>query len=182
MRLFIFLAITLSVFSLGVIAGGLVQVARTPVEPFIQASTDVTFPQPSTDLFPAGFIMANPDVSSPADHISESQIQVFDDRVVIKIDNPQWARFTDTNSMDPVLDKEANAIEIIPQSTADIYVGDIISYENIISAGTIIHRVVEIGQDDKGWFAITKGDNNPSPDPMKVRFEDVRRLVVAIVY
>lgn len=178
----IFVAITLSVFSLGVLAGGLVQVARAPTDAFIPVSTDVTYPQPQNSIFPPELFLANPDVSSPADHLSESEIEVYSDRVILNIKNPQWARFTDTNSMDPVIDQGANAIEVIPQSPDDISVGDIISYENAISAGTIIHRVREIGYDDKGWFAITKGDNNPSPDPLKVRFEDVRRLVVAIVY
>ena len=179
MRLFIFIAITFSIFSLGVIAGGLVQAMAGP----IPAVTQVTFPQPQAELFPTqSFLYANPDISSPADHIEESAIEVYSDKVILNIANPQWARFTDTNSMDPVLDQGSNAIEIIPQSPDAIHVGDIISYENAISGGTIIHRVSEIGYDDNGWFAVTKGDNNPTADPMKVRFDDIQRLVVAIVY
>src|SRR3989344_5280723 len=41
----------------------------------------------------------NEDKPSPAARISTEQILVYDDEVVIKIDNPQWAVFTDTNSM-----------------------------------------------------------------------------------
>jgi len=175
-RLLIFIAISFSLFSLGVIAGGLVQIAQ------VTSQVDLNYQQPQSEFFPVNFIFANPDVSSPADHIKESDIEVYKDKVILNIDNPQWARFTDTNSMDPVLDQGSNAIEIIPQSPEDISVGDIVSYENTISGGTIIHRVTDIGTDTQGWYAITKGDNNPSPDPVKIRFNEIRRLVVAIIY
>lgn len=117
---------------------------------------------------------------SPADRIKEEQIEVYNDRVVIRLKDPEWAYFTDTNSMDPVLDAEANAIEIAPKSPDDIQVGDIISYSS--SKGFIVHRVIETGYDEQGWYAITKGDNNPVADPEKVRFENVKRVVVAIIY
>ena len=118
--------------------------------------------------------------ASPADRIKESQIFVYSDEVIIKIDNPVWSTFTDTNSMDPVLDAGANAIQIVPKSVTEIQVGDIISYDT--SIGTVIHRVIEMGYDDEGWFAIAKGDNNAEPDPDKIRFEKIKRVVVAIIY
>ena len=83
--------------------------------------------------------------------------------------------------MAPVFDAGSNVIQIIPQSSDDIKVGDIVSYA-WDNGSTIIHRVIEIGSDDKGWFAVLKGDNNPAPDPEKVRFEQIRRVAVAIVY
>jgi uncharacterized protein (UPF0248 family) len=49
-------------------------------------------------------------------------------------------------------------------------------------SGTIIHRVVKIGQDSEGWYAILKGDNLSQEDPEKVRFDQVQRVVVAIIY
>ena len=117
---------------------------------------------------------------SPADRVKESQIYVYPDEVVINIENAVWSTFTDTNSMDPVIDAGANAIQIVPKSPTEIQVGDIISYDT--SIGTVIHRVIEIGYDDKGWYAIAKGDNNSEPDPSKVRFEKIKRVVVAIIY
>ena len=123
-----------------------------------------------------------PDVPSPQDRIPEAAIQVFDDRVVIRLDDPQWATFTDTNSMDPVIDAGANAIQLIPKSEADIQVGDIVSYESRFFDGIIIHRVVYKGADEQGAYFVLKGDNNPTNDPGKVRFEQVRRVVVGIVY
>ena len=119
------------------------------------------------------------DQASPRDRIAEEDIHVFADRVVIDIEDPVWATFTDTNSMDPVIDTGANAIEIIPKTPEEIQAGDIIAYTsgNI----SIIHRVVEVGNDGQ-WYAITKGDNNPTTDPGKVRFSQIKRVVVAIIY
>ncbi len=121
------------------------------------------------------------EIPSPSDWVKENEIHVLQDKVIIDIENPQWAKFTDTNSMDPLFDSDSNAIEIIPQSTKDLHTGDIASYD-AGKQGTIIHRIIETGQDDKGWYAIFKGDNNPNPDPFKVRWEQIRRLVIAIVY
>jgi len=84
--------------------------------------------------------------------------------------------------MDPVLDEKANAIEIIPKSNNNIHVGDIISYKSDYADGTIIHRVIRIGNDEKGWYCIVKGDNNQSPDPGKIRFNQIKRVLVAIIY
>ena len=84
--------------------------------------------------------------------------------------------------MDPVFDYGSNAIEIKPQSPEQIHVGDIVSYNSKYASGSIIHRVIEINQDEDGWYCLMKGDNNPYRDPEKVRFEQVQRLVVAIIY
>jgi hypothetical protein len=120
--------------------------------------------------------------ASPQDHIQQSQIHVYSTGVAIDIKDPEWSTFTDTNSMDPVLDKGANAIHIVPQSENDISVGDIIAYESESHTGTIIHRVIEIGNDNEGTYYVLKGDNNPVPDPGKVRFSQIKRVLVAIIY
>ncbi|RMF06772.1 hypothetical protein D6764_01485 [Candidatus Woesearchaeota archaeon] len=117
---------------------------------------------------------------SPADRIKEDQIKVYNDRIVIELEGARWAKFTDTNSMDPVIDKEANAIQVVPEDPDTIQEGDIISYE--YDGRTIIHRVIRTGYDDNGWYAITKGDNIKEPDPEKVRFSQVKKIVVGILY
>lgn len=117
---------------------------------------------------------------SPQDWITESNIKVYNDRVVIELDNPEWARFTDTNSMDPVFDAESNAIEIVPSRPEQIKPGDIVSFA--YGSDTVIHRVIKADYDKDGWYMITKGDNNNNPDPGKTRFDQVKRLVVAIIY
>ncbi|MBW2970662.1 hypothetical protein KY320_00715 [Candidatus Woesearchaeota archaeon] len=122
------------------------------------------------------------ELPSPCDRIREEQILVYDDHIIINFENAEWAKFTDTNSMDPVIDAGANAIEYVPKSSDEICVGDIVSYNSKYASGTIIHRVIEIGEDENGWYAIMKGDNNPYRDPGKVRFEQVQRVVVGIIY
>jgi len=120
--------------------------------------------------------------NSPGDWIKEDQIKVYNDRVIINLKDAEWASFTNTNSMDPVLDEKTNAIEIIPKSSDNIHVGDIISYKSDYADGTIIHRVIKIGSDEEGWYCIVKGDNNQSPDPGKIRFNQIKRVLVAIIY
>jgi hypothetical protein len=119
---------------------------------------------------------------SPQDRISEDQIRVYPDRVVINLPNAQWASFTDTNSMDPIIDIGANAIQIIPKSTEEIHIGDIVSYQSSLVNSIIIHRVIHIDYDEEGWYAILKGDNLANPDPEKVRFDQIKRITVAIIY
>lgn len=119
---------------------------------------------------------------SPYDWIKEEQIHVYSNRIVINIEDAEWAGFTDTNSMDPLIDEGSNGIEIVPNSEEDIHIGDIVSYESKYAQGTIIHRVVEIGEDSEGWYARMKGDNVDSMDPGKVRFNQIKRVLVGILY
>ena len=135
------------------------------------------------DLFVTRILgMGNDEQVSPYDWISEGKITVNKDKVIIDLENAVWSKFTDTNSMDPVIDKGANAIQIIPKDISDVHVGDIVSYDSKYADGTIIHRVIEIGYDDKGWYCIMKGDNNKNQDPGKVRFNQIKRITVAIIY
>lgn len=127
--------------------------------------------------------MGNDEQPSPYDRVTEDKIHVLKDKIVIEIDDAVWARFTDTNSMDPVIDIGSNAIEIVPKSDcSDIHIGDIISYDSKYSDGTIIHRVIEKGYDSRGLYFILKGDNNPRNDPGKVRCSQVQRIVIAVIY
>jgi len=80
----------------------------------------------------------------------------------------------------PVLGTTAHALQIIPERASDIHVGDIVSFhyqDKIVS-----HRVIELSADEDGWFATTQGDNNPEPDPVKVRFDNIDRVVVGVLY
>ncbi|MDP3733709.1 MAG: hypothetical protein Q8R37_00625 [Nanoarchaeota archaeon] len=125
-------------------------------------------------------IFAAPEQLSPSDWIKEEQIKVYDSRVILDIENANWSQFTNTNSMDPFLDEDANAIEIVPKDPLDIHVGDIISYHTVF--GVLIHRVIETGEDDQGIYYLVQGDNNSFRDPFKIRFEDVEGVLVAIIY
>ncbi|MBW2979151.1 signal peptidase I [Candidatus Woesearchaeota archaeon] len=125
---------------------------------------------------------AAPEKPSPSDWIKPEQIHVFQDKVVIDVENPSWAMFTDTNSMDPVFDAEANTIEITPKDPTQIKIGDIISYKSELCDCIVVHRVIGKGVDEKGFYFIVKGDNNPVKDPEKVRFEQIVGVVVGVIY
>lgn len=129
----------------------------------------------------ATIINGLPEKPLPADRISEDKIKVLPDKIIIEVPNARWATFTPTHSMSPVFDAGSNVIQIIPQSNAEIKAGDIVSY-TWQDGSTIIHRVIEIGNDENGWFAITKGDNSPYADPEKVRFSQIKKVVIGIIY
>lgn len=130
---------------------------------------------------------------SPSNTIVEDQIRVYKNGVYVSLedqdnndwliqmdlDDPSWSTFTDTNSMDPVFDIEANTVRIkVPAE--DLQVGDIISYQK--GNAIIIHRIVVKDSDENGLYFILKGDNNPTNDPGKVRPAQILGKVVAIFY
>jgi hypothetical protein len=119
---------------------------------------------------------------TPSDHVKESQIEVYNDRVVIDVQNAIWAKFTPTHSMDPVLSEKANAIEVVPTSDEHVNVGDIVAYKSEYADGIIIHRVIDKAEDDQGVYFTIKGDNNPEADPGKIRFSQIQSVVVGIIY
>ena len=121
------------------------------------------------------------EVSSPGNWIAENNIHVYKDKILINIEETRLTKFADTNSMDPVIDKGANAIEITPKNPDDIQIGDIISFE--INDGDIyVHRVIKKGYDKDGVYFITKGDNNNSADPYKIRFYQIVGILIGILY
>lgn len=145
---------------------------------FLTASAVVFIPIASA----TGNVVAS-DQLSPGNHVDESQINVYSDRVVLDIPDVKWAKFADTNSMDPFFDSTANALQLTPTSASDIVVGDVVSYSPQGSpAKHVIHRVVYIGEDDSGLYYIVKGDNNAVADPGRVRFEQIDRVLIGIIY
>ena len=144
---------------------------------------DTKYQNPSettTDSLLARFFIGDNERNSPKDRIKENQIHVYQDKIVIDLDEASWSSFVDTNSMDPVFDKGTNGIEVMPKTPYDVNVGDVISYQ--YKDSIIAHRVVKAGVDEKGFFYITKGDNNVIKDPAKVRFENVRGVLVGLIY
>lgn len=119
-------------------------------------------------------------IAMPRDRVSESQIIVTERDVRLDIRDASWSTFTDTNSMVPFLDTGANAIHVTPRYPEELEAGDIISYR--IGGISVIHRITETGYDRQGWYAIAKGDNNAVSDPFKIRFEQIDRVLVAIIY
>jgi hypothetical protein len=122
------------------------------------------------------------DKPSPENYFQEEQIKVYKDRVILEAQNVQWAAFEDTKSMLPTINKDSNALQIVPKCPEEIKVGDIISYDSEYSENIIIHRVTFIGKDDAGVYFVMKGDNNQASDPGKIRCSQIQRKVIGIIY
>ena len=122
------------------------------------------------------------DKPSPGNWIQDSQIIVYQDRIVILVPDAIKSFYANTKSMDPTMDFTANGIEIEPESPEQIQVGDIIVFKPDLSKEEyIVHRVIEIGTDSEGWYCITKGDN-AFQDDGKIRWEQVEAVTIAIFY
>lgn len=121
----------------------------------------------------------NDSASTPSDFVTEDQIQVYDDKIVINIEDASISEYAATGSMIPILDENTNGIRIIPDSESDIHIGDIITFtqDNML----IIHRVIEIGTDSEGTYFVTKGDNN-SIDDGKIRFKDIKYITIGVIW
>lgn len=121
---------------------------------------------------------------SPQDWVKEKDIKVYKDRIVINIDNPIWARFADTNSMDPVFDQGSNGLEIPVTNQEILMPGDIVTYKSKYSEGTIIHRIVFKGNDERGTYYIVQGDNLDKPDPEKLYADEnrIENVLIGIIY
>jgi len=116
---------------------------------------------------------------SPSDFIKQDQIQVFNDKIIINIDDASISSYAPTGSMIPVMDQGANGIRVKPLSESDINAGDIISFERY--GKLVVHRVVEKAEDEEGTYFITKGDNNNLTDG-KVRFKDIRYITIGVIW
>jgi hypothetical protein len=127
---------------------------------------------------PASFVSSN-QVHAPSDTITEDSILVYDDKVVINLENASLSKYASSGSMLPVFDTGANGLRIKPSSPDEINLGDIITYS--LNEQLIVHRVIEKGYDDEGLYFIVKGDNNSYSDG-KIRFSDIKYKTVALFY
>jgi len=115
---------------------------------------------------------------SPYDRLSETDLELSERRLVVHHSGIVLASYTDTNSMDPLLDDKSTGIEIIPEKEDEIRTGDVVSYES--DEGLIPHRVISTGYDTQGWYALVKGDN--SKEIEKIRFNQVRYVLIGVLY
>ena len=148
---------------------------------------------------------------APFDRIKEKDILVYSDKVIINISNVQLVNYTDTGSMKSTLDEFSNGLKIPVKNESDIHIGDIITYKieeckkpedigfkvelknntnitkvEVCKFELIVHRVIKIEEDEQGWYAITKGDNNKFDDVVlsfgKVRFSQVKGVIIGLIY
>jgi len=116
----------------------------------------------------------------PLDRIDDSNIKFEQNKVIIE-GNFIKGIFVGTNSMTPVLFRNATSLSIIPLTSDEIYVGDIITF-NHPKKGLTVHRVIKKSYDNKGIYFVTKGDNCYTRDLYKVRFEDITKVMVGIIW
>lgn len=119
----------------------------------------------------------------PGDKINESKIQVYENFTCIQGEF-EWSKYSNTGSMRPTLGQGHNGLSKDIHNKSDVQVGDIVSfikYNPFGNDSVIVHRIIEIGNDTKGWYAVTKGDNNAFTDG-KVRWNQMIRVLIAIIY
>jgi hypothetical protein len=134
------------------------------------SSSEIEFPLGFEDRYSS---------ESPSDYLGEEEIIVFDNMVVIMVNDASISRYADSGSMEPVLDSNSNGIRISPENESEIHVGDIVTYRDGLSL--VVHRVIERGEDAEGIYFITAGDNNDFADS-KIRFSDIRYKTIGILY
>ncbi len=117
----------------------------------------------------------------PTNVTGQDALDFSPDKATLHVAQPFGAVLTDSDSMRPVMDEDTMLVQIPPEQR-EIRPGDIIAFTANYSATIIVHRVIAVGKDDEGWFAITKGDNNVKPDPEKVRRDDLIGITAATVY
>lgn len=122
-------------------------------------------------------------LATPTDRIKLTQIQIKDNQLVLTYNKDLYlSEYAPTKSMLPLFDKGHNGIEIIPEKAKDIKIGDIIAYQSNMINGLIVHRVIDIKQDTDGLYFITKGDNNQDQDPEKIRFNQIKYILIGVLY
>lgn len=122
------------------------------------------------------------DIISPYNRIPIDKVHLYEKSACFELENGLIAEFYDTNSMDPLLDEGTKGIAIIPEKEGDIHIGDIIAYEDAEFTNPIIHQVVFVGLDVEGWYAYAKGINTNKTDPNKIRFSQIKSVLVAAIY
>lgn len=130
----------------------------------------------------SGMLVGEHQGDANVSRISEEQIYVSESDVTIRIADASLGRFEDSGSMAPLIGQKTKAILVKPDSESDIMVGDIIAYYSGEADGLVSHRVARTSSDEEGWYALAKGDNAPSHDPGKIRFSQIRYVVVGILY
>lgn len=128
-------------------------------------------------VFGTGFVSFEGE--TPSNWIEREDIVMARDKIVLNIINASLSNYVSSGSMKPVLDSGATGIRIVPETSKEIKVGDIVSYRS--EDKLIVHRVIEIGNDVMGVYFITQGDNNPVEDEL-IRFENIEYVTVGVLY
>ncbi len=115
------------------------------------------------------FGKSNLEQSSPK--IRTSQV-IMDDGILTVEYSPgcYLAAISPTNSMEPGIDD--GMFVVLDPTAKDLIVGDIVYYKT--PHYEALHRVIALGNDNEGWYCITKGDNNKKDDGIRVRSNEIK--------
>ena len=103
--------------------------------------------------------------------INKDKIQVYENAIVIEVYD---AQVNNKDIRDPLVNKDSNMIQIIPDLPQSIKEGDIITYEKEDRIKT--NRVEIVGQDQKGYYYLISEEQD------KVRFIDIKSIIIGILY
>jgi len=118
------------------------------------------------------------DRDNPSNYINGDEIHLYADKIIIDKPGLAYAAVKDTKSMEPLLSSNSHVIEAKPDKNI-LQKGDIISFTK--QGKTITHTITEIKNDAQGWYATTKGYNNELNDEWKVRFNEIKGVVIGVL-
>ena len=116
------------------------------------------------------------------DRINMSNVTMFNDYTCIRGEFTT-SSYKNTGSMKPSFSGGHNGLYQAVTNETELFVGDVVTFErkDIIGTSHIVHRIIKIGNDTEGWYAITKGDNNQISDG-QVRKWQIQRVLVGMLY
>ena len=121
---------------------------------------------------------------SPNDWIKRDQIHYdLKTQTLTVTDLPPIVKIfsvADTNSMDGLLDIGHSVIATDEFSCQQLAPGDIIIYQ--VYTTKVVHRIVEITEDNNGRIYRCRGDNCIDIDPYYLRDLNIKYLVIGIIY
>jgi len=122
---------------------------------------------------------------SPKPRTKQEDIHYSESLKVLSVNNvpsPVWiTTVQDTGSMDGLVDFGNICILTGNVDCDDLIVGDVVVYEPLPYKMTL-HRIVEIGQDDRGRYYRTQGDNCTVKDGWILRDSHIKWLLRAVIY
>lgn len=118
--------------------------------------------------------------NAPKNRIQAEQIILNKQRLIVSIKDATLGQPQATGSMLPTLNEYSHLLQIPPQSSDTLAIGDIIAFEQ--EKTLTVHRISQIGADEGGWYAITKGDHYSINDPNKIRFSSIKYVIIGILY
>lgn len=92
----------------------------------------------------------------------------------------------DTNSMDGSYDAGHTGINSCSREAIKEYarVGAWISWCKLVGLEkkAVYHQIIEIGEDEQGWYCITRGLNCAYPDPYPIRLNEIQMVAYGVLW